>query len=104
MASTYRGLYRIGPKDAPTDVQVQDPGGNSLPLPLDTYVVRGVLPVWQELPTDRQYRAILAVSCLEKGETHNVNVGDAEECVEAGWLDALAPNRWILTKAGKKFL
>lgn len=38
MPSSYRGLYIIYTNGQPTDVQVQDTGGNSLPLPLDDYL------------------------------------------------------------------
>lgn len=44
MASSYRGLYRVGPTENPTDIQVEDTGGNSLPLPLGDYVAREVSP------------------------------------------------------------
>jgi hypothetical protein len=104
MASSYRGQYRLGPKDVPTDIQVVDLSGNSILLPLDVYVARDGQPDWRKLPTDRQYLSILGVSRLEEGEPQVINVSDAQECVEAGWLDALAAIRWTLTEAGKKFL
>ena len=44
MASSYRGLYVIYTNGQPTDVQVQDTGGNSLPLPLEDYLAREVRP------------------------------------------------------------
>jgi hypothetical protein len=65
MASSYRGRYRIGPADTPTDIQVVDSGGISITLSLDVYVASDVQPDWRELPTDRQYLAILSVSRLE---------------------------------------
>lgn len=104
MASTYRGLYRIGPKNAPTDIQVQDTGGNSLPLPVNEYVIRGVYPDWHDLPTQKQYQALVAVSRFQKTGETVINSGDAEECVDAGWLDALGPNQWVLTESGKRLL
>lgn len=104
MGSTYRGLYRIGTRDVPTDVQVQDPGGNSLPLPIDEYVSRDVYPDWRDLPTQKQYQALVAVSRLQESGTAFINPADAEECVDAGWLDALGLNQWALTKSGKKRL
>ena len=52
MASTYRGLYLIGDKatNQVTGVQVEDVGGISHPLPFHTYVARGAMPPWRELP------------------------------------------------------
>ncbi|MBA9063896.1 hypothetical protein GGQ91_003297 [Methylobacterium fujisawaense] len=51
MASSYRGLYKCLPKqDRPTHIQVVDTGGNSLPLPIDTYEDRDVQPDWRKLP------------------------------------------------------
>ncbi len=104
MASSYRGQYRLGPKDLPTDIQVIDSGGNSLPLRLEVYIARNFKPDWRTLPTEKQYQVLLNVSRLQKLGAAFVNLGDAEECVKEGWLDVLAPNRWALTDAGKKIL
>jgi hypothetical protein len=89
MASIYRGLYRIGPRDTPTDVKVQDPGGNTLPLPIKEYVSRDVYPDWRDLPTQKQYQALVSVSRLQESGTAFINPADAEACVDAGWLDPL---------------
>jgi len=104
MASTYRGLYRIGPSDAPTDVQVKDTAGNSLPLPIDEYVSRDARPEWSDLPTQKQYQALVAASRLQVSGTAFINPADAEACVDAGWLDSLGPNQWVLTESGRKLL
>jgi hypothetical protein len=52
MASSYKGLYRIGDKatGVVTDIQVEDAGGSSIPLPLAEYIAREVLPDYQTLP------------------------------------------------------
>ena len=55
MASSYRGLYVIYTNGQPTDVQVQDTGGNSLPLPLEDYLAREVRPDWRELPSQDDF-------------------------------------------------
>ncbi len=55
MASSYRGLYVIYTNGQPTDVQVQDTGGNSLSLPLADYLAREVKPDWRELPSQDNY-------------------------------------------------
>ena len=56
MASSYRGLYVIYTNGQPTDVQVQDTGGNSLSLPLADYLAREVKPDWRELPSQDDCR------------------------------------------------
>jgi len=56
MASSYCGLYVIYTNGQPTDVQVQDTGGNSLPLPLADYLAREVKPDWRELPSKDDYQ------------------------------------------------
>lgn len=56
MASSYRGLYVIYTNAQPTDVQVQDTGGNSLPLSLVEYLAREVKPDWRELPSQDDYQ------------------------------------------------
>jgi hypothetical protein len=50
MASSYTGIcvYRDSSGQV-TDVQVRDTGGNELPLPLATYISRGVNPPYQTL-------------------------------------------------------
>lgn len=77
MASTYRVLHRIGRSDAPTDVQVKDPGGNSLPLPIDEYVIRDVYPHRRDLPTQRQYQALETASRFHKTGKTVINPGEA---------------------------
>jgi hypothetical protein len=51
MATSYTGLYKVGPdqNSRPTDIQVTDPFGNELPLPIDRYISRDVKPDWQDL-------------------------------------------------------
>jgi hypothetical protein len=104
MSSTYRGIYRLGPADNPSDIQVVDPGGNSISLPIDLYESRGLLPLWCVLPTKRQYTSLLAIQNAEQGSSPFINIGDAEECVDRGWLEPLATNVWRLTDQGKKLL
>lgn len=104
MTSSYRGVYFLGAEGVPTDIQVVDSGGNSIPLPIDQYVSRGVLPLWVDLPTEKQYKALLSVHSTGEGVFSFINVADAEECVERGWLNPISPNCWQLTDAGKKYL
>jgi hypothetical protein len=55
--SFYTGIYIIGPKDNPTDVQVRY-AGNLLPLAIDNYVERNVKPDWKKLPTEVEYNLL----------------------------------------------
>lgn len=58
MASSYRGLYVQRNSNGVIDsVQVVDTGGNSIPLPPDVYVDRGVKPPIDELPDLEDYKA-----------------------------------------------
>ena len=104
MTTSYRGMYRRGSADNPTDVQVVDPGGNSTPLPIDLYESRGVLPEWNDLPTEKQYKVLLAVHDAAQGSFPFINTADAEACVVRGWLEPVATNSWMLTVSGKRFL
>ncbi len=57
MTSSYRGLFVHKLSDGTiTDVQVEDPAGTSLPLPLAEYLRRGILPPAQTLPDQHQYK------------------------------------------------
>lgn len=58
--TTYTGICRIGSKDqnVVTDVQVKDPFGNSLPLPIDEYQRRYVKPEYSTLPWCDELAAI----------------------------------------------
>lgn len=104
MSSTYTGLYRIGPSESPTDVQVVDPGGNSITLSISAYVSRGVLPKWCSLPTDKQYRVLVALKSLEAGLSSVINRDDAEECFDKGWVDTSEGGGWVLTLLGRERL
>ncbi|OFA09037.1 hypothetical protein DUPY_02790 [Duganella phyllosphaerae] len=58
MASSYKGLYSIKTEAGIiTDVQVEAPGGHSLPLPIDIYRERGVEPPAESLPDQNAYSA-----------------------------------------------
>jgi hypothetical protein len=50
--TAYTGICRIGSKEqnVVTDVQVKDPFGNSLPLPIYEYQRRNVKPEYSTLP------------------------------------------------------
>jgi hypothetical protein len=104
MATSYRGMYRLGASAKPSYVQVTSPGGNSIPLSIEEYESRGVLPNWQELPTERQYKALWSVHKIEQGATVYINPADAEECVNRDWLETIGENGWQLTDAGKCLL
>jgi hypothetical protein len=57
MKTSYTGLYTIKLADGTiTDVQVADPSGNSIPLAIDQYRLRGVLPVAESLPDRNSYK------------------------------------------------
>lgn len=71
---------------------------------VDDYISRGIIPDWPELPSERHYRVILGVSRHAKGEDQVINVMDAEECVDAGWLKTLPSGSWVLTASGRRFL
>lgn len=104
MASSYRGLYRLGPVNSPTDIQVVDTGGISLPLAINTYVSRGVLPDWQHLPTQKQYAVLEAVAKLASGESVWINPADAADCQKTGWIEPSSCPVWRLTEAGRSLL
>lgn len=50
--NTDRGLYLIGDKAAGriTHVQIVDAAGDTIPLPLNAYVARGIKPNFETLP------------------------------------------------------
>ena len=104
MPSSYRGQYRLGPKDDPTDIQVVDTGGVSIPLPIDMYISRKVLPEWRLLPTEQEYQVLQSVAKLERGESVWINAADAEDCLKAGWIQPSTLPQWILTPAGLNLL
>ncbi len=52
MATSYRGMYRLGASGKPSYVQVTSPSVHSIPLSIEEYESRGVLPNWHELPTE----------------------------------------------------
>lgn len=61
--SSYKGIYIIGHKDDPTDIQVRY-AGVSLPLQINDYVERSVVPDWKELPTEIEYNIMLTILWL----------------------------------------
>lgn len=48
MTTSYRGMYRLDANEKPAHIQVASPGGHSIPLPIEEYESRGVLPVWHQ--------------------------------------------------------
>ncbi|MEL6363967.1 MAG: hypothetical protein AAFR11_03900 [Pseudomonadota bacterium] len=60
------------------------------------------------MPTDAQLKALQAVRDREAGKPVVVNSGDAEECVDKGWLDYINGGSDVkhlrLTELGKKAL
>jgi hypothetical protein len=57
----------------------------------------------QSNPSERQLRALSAARDAEAGRSVHINVGDAEECCDRGWLQAY--NRgYLLTEAGRAAL
>lgn len=98
-------MYRLGVASGkPSYVQVTSPGGQSIPLSIEEYESRGVLPNWRELPTEKQYKALSAVLNIEQGASAFINPADAEECADRDWLEAVGTNGWQLTAAGKRLL
>jgi len=54
--SSYKGLFAHRLSDGTiTDVQVEDPYGNSLLLPISEYARRGIQPPADSLPDQHQY-------------------------------------------------
>ena len=104
MSASYRGMFRLDSAGKPTHVQVYAPDGYSLPLPIELYESRGVLPDWRELPTERQHKALLVVYESERGSSVFINSADADECERRGWLESVGTNGWWLTDAGKRYL
>lgn len=97
-------MYRLDASGKPLHIQVASPGGNSIPLPIQDYESRGVLPDWQDLPTEKQHKVLSAVHRIEQGAPAFINPVDAEECVDRDWLESVGTNQWRLTVTGKRFL
>lgn len=56
-ASSYKGVFSYKLSDGTIiDVQVDDPFGNSLSLPVDEYQRRGIFPPAESLPDQHQYK------------------------------------------------
>ncbi len=104
MTSSYRGIYTLGPRHAPTDVQVCDTGGIELSLPLEIYLDRGVKPDWSDLPSQKHYQVLINILKAEKGPSVYINQKDAEECLNKGWLESLGVGGYILTIKGRNLL
>jgi hypothetical protein len=104
MTTLYRGLYRLGSTECPTDIQVIDIGGNSLPLAFDDYVLRNILPPWESLPTEKQFQALESVRKLESNESAWVNPADIERCLDEGWVEYSTERQLVLTKLGRALL
>lgn len=104
MTTSYRGMYRTDANGKPSHIQVASHGGHSLPLPIEEYESRGVLPDWNELPTGKQHKVLSAVHNALQGKSPVLNRADAEACLDRGWLKLGVINDWQLTEAGKRFL
>ncbi len=104
MATSYRGIYRLGVSGKSSHVQVSSPGGHSIPLSIEDYESRGVLPGWHELPTERKYKALWSVHKIQQGASAYINPADAEDCVDRDWLEPIGTNGWQLTHAGRFLL
>lgn len=94
MATSYRGMYRLGVSGKTSHVQVTSPVGHSIPLSIEEYESRGVLPDWHELPTKWQYKALWLVHKIEQGASACINSADAEECLDSDWLEPAIKNGW----------
>jgi len=104
MATSYRGMYRPVADGKPSHIQVASAGGHTIPLPIEEYESRGDLPVWHELPTEKQHRALSAVYSSARESLSFINPADTEACIHHGWLESVGRNRWQLTELGKQFL
>lgn len=102
--SSCRGLFRLGSKSEPSHIHVLYPGGHSLALPIEDYVLKQAMPDWTDLPTDKQYKVLLTIAAAQDNFSLIVNPVDAEECVQSGWLETLPSGFWILTAKGKEIL
>jgi hypothetical protein len=56
--SSYKGLYTQSVGGQLFNVQVEAPGGHSIPLSPEVYVERGILPPIDQLPDIEKYRAL----------------------------------------------
>lgn len=74
-----------------------------MPLPFDEYVGRDVQPEWHVLPKQSQYRVLESVAKLEQGQSAFVNLADAEECLDMGWIEPRGQSGWKLTDSGRKW-
>ena len=97
-------MYRLDVNGKPAHIQVTSPGGYSLPLPIEEYESRGVLPDWNELPTERQHKALSAFHQATQGKSTVLNRAAAEECAGNDWLETVGTDGWRLTEVGKRFL
>ena len=104
MTTSYRGMYRLDANGKPAHIQVALPGGHSLPLPIEEYESRGVLPDWRELPTEKQHKPLSAVYQATQGKSSVLNRAGAQECADHGWLEPVGTDGWRLTEGGKRFL
>jgi hypothetical protein len=58
MGSNYTGLFvQRSPDGTIHSVQVVDIGGNSIPLPPNIYIERGIRPLIEKLPDEKDYKA-----------------------------------------------
>ena len=101
MPTSYRGMYLLDANGKPSDIQVASPGGHSIPLPIEEYESRGVLPDWRELPTEKQHKALSAAYKHEQDASAFINTANADECESRGWLESVGKNNWRLTEVGK---
>ena len=104
MTTSYRGMYRLDANGKPAHIQVASPGGHFLPLPIEQYELRGVLPDWRELPTEKQHKALSVVHQATQMKSPVLNRAAAEECADRDWLEPVGADGWRLTDAGREFL
>ena len=55
-------------------------------------------------PTEKHIKVLRAVSRIEGGNYEFINVGDAEECIDAGWLEPVGTMLYSLTERGRAVL
>ena len=73
MTTSYRGMYRLDAQGKPAHIQVASPGGHSIPLSIEKYESRGVLPDWRKLPTENQQKTLSAVHQATQGKSPVLN-------------------------------
>lgn len=55
-------------------------------------------------PTQKQLKVLRTIAAMKPGGTSYINSGDAEECVDRGWVETTSPGGYRLTEKGRAVL